>query len=214
METKILKIDDIEKDICLIEEAANYLRNNKLVAIPTETVYGLGANGLSETACKEIFKVKGRPQDNPLILHISKIDEIYNLIREIPEEAFPLLENLWPGPLTVVLKKKEIVPSIVTAGGDTVAIRMPSHKIARKIIEKAGIPIAAPSANLSGRPSPTTAKDVLQDLNGYIPLIIDGGQCSIGIESTVLDLTEKPYTILRPGYYDQDDLENYLERFS
>ena len=211
MKTKLIKITDIEKEGYLLDEAVEYIKNDEIVAIPTETVYGLGANGLSESACKKIFQVKGRPQDNPIILHISKMEDMDKLVKNIPYEALIMLENLWPGPLTVILEKKNIVPSIVTGGGNTVAIRMPSNQIARKIIEKAEVPIAAPSANLSGRPSPTTANDVLEDLDGKIPLIIDGGQSSIGIESTVLDLTEKPYTILRPGFYDKEDLENYLE---
>ncbi|QQK07418.1 L-threonylcarbamoyladenylate synthase [Miniphocaeibacter halophilus] len=212
MQTEILKIDDIKSDYEYIKKAADIIRKNELVAIPTETVYGLGANGLSKEACKKIFEVKGRPQDNPLILHISEIEEIKNLILELPVDVKTLLENLWPGPLTVIFNKSDIVPSVVTAGGNTVAIRMPSHNIAREIIKKSGVPIAAPSANISGRPSPTTANDVYEDLKGKIPLIIDGGQSSIGIESTVLDVTEKPYTILRPGFYDKEDLEEYLNK--
>ncbi|WP_099203439.1 L-threonylcarbamoyladenylate synthase [Miniphocaeibacter massiliensis] len=217
MKTEIAKIEttvntealDINRNI--IKKAAKYLRKNELVAIPTETVYGLGASGLSEEACKKIFEVKGRPADNPLILHISELEELYDLVKEVPIEAEKMLEELWPGPLTIVLRKSEKIPNIVTAGGNTVAIRMPSHKVAREIIKEVGLPIAAPSANLSGRPSPTTAKDVMEDLNGKINLIVDGGQSSIGIESTVLDLTSKPYTILRPGFFDKVDLENYLK---
>ncbi len=212
MKTEILKIINIKEEFKTIEEVASFLKKEELVAIPTETVYGLGANGLSEKACKKIFEVKGRPQDNPLILHISEINELYKLVEKVPKEAEILLEELWPGPLTIVLNKSEIVPDIVTAGGKTVAIRMPNHEVARAIIRESKVPVAAPSANLSGRPSPTTAEDVLEDLNGKINLIVDGGQSSIGIESTVLDLTSKPYTILRPGFYDKEDLENYLEK--
>ncbi len=211
MITKIYKVNDLKKDSKYIEKAIEYLKNDDLVAIPTETVYGLGANGLSEEACKKIFETKGRPQDNPLILHLSKVDELERLVKEIPEDIEKLMKELWPGPLTLVFYKSELVPSIVTAGGNTVAIRIPNNNITRNIIEKAGIPIAAPSANLSGRPSPTTADDVYIDLNGKIPLIIDGGQSNIGIESTVLDITEKPYTILRPGFFDKEDLEVYLD---
>ncbi|HHX70897.1 MAG: L-threonylcarbamoyladenylate synthase [Miniphocaeibacter sp.] len=210
METEILKVDNLKSNYKYIEKAADLIRKDELVAIPTETVYGLGANGLSSEACKKIFEVKGRPQDNPLILHISEIGELDNLILELPEDVKILLENLWPGPLTVIFNKSKIVPLVVTAGGKTVAIRMPSHIVARKIIKASKVPVAAPSANISGRPSPTTANDVYEDLKGKIPLIIDGGQSSIGIESTVLDVTEKPYTILRPGFYDKDDLEEYL----
>lgn len=211
MITKIYKVNDIKKDKKYIEEAVKQLRNDELVAIPTETVYGLGANGLSEEACRKIFETKGRPQDNPLILHLSKIDELERLVKDIPEDVDRLMEELWPGPLTLIFYKSQVVPSIVTAGGSTVAIRIPNNNITRDIIEKAEFPIAAPSANLSGRPSPTTAEDVYGDLNGKIPLIIDGGQSNIGIESTVLDITEKPYTILRPGFFDKEDLEVYLD---
>lgn len=164
---------------------------------------------MSSEACRKIFETKGRPADNPLILHISNIEELSQLVKEIPDEAGKIMEYLWPGPLTLVFKAKDSVPKVVTAGGDTVAVRMPSHPIALSLIEKLGKPIAAPSANISGRPSPTKAYDAYEDLKGRIPMILDGGESRIGIESTVLDLTEKPFKILRPGYFDQEDLRPY-----
>lgn len=200
MDTEVLKIDRKNIDQNIIDKAANYLREGKLVAIPTETVYGLGANGLDEDACRNIFKTKNRPADNPLILHISNIDMLYNLVENVNDDAKKLMK-LWPGPLTMIFKKTDIIPDLVTAKGDTVAVRFPVDEIARAIIEKAGVPIAAPSANISGRPSPTNAEDCYYDLNGKIPLIVDGGSCNIGIESTVIDMSEDIPTILRPGFY-------------
>jgi len=200
MQTEVLKIDRENIDQEKIIKAADYLKEGKLVAIPTETVYGLGANGLDEKACRNIFKTKNRPADNPLILHISNIDMLYNLVENVNDDAKKLMK-LWPGPLTMIFKKSDLIPDVVTAKGDTVAVRFPVDEIARAIIEKADVPIAAPSANISGRPSPTNASDCYYDLNGKIPLIIDGGSCDIGIESTVIDMSENPPTILRPGYY-------------
>ena len=172
-----------------------------MVAFPTETVYGLGANGLDELACQKIYEAKGRPSDNPLILHISNIDMLYNLVDEVSEPSKKLINSCWPGPLTIIFKKSKIIPDIVSAGLDTVAIRFPSHPIAKSLIESANVPIAAPSANISGRPSPTNANDVFFDMEGKIPLILDGGSSDIGIESTVIDLSEEIPTILRPGYF-------------
>lgn len=192
-----------------IERSAKLILNDEIVAIPTETVYGLGANGLSDIAVSKIFKAKNRPQDNPLILHISDYDMMENLVYELSDEIKEFLNHFWPGPLTVVMKKKEIIPEAVSCGLDTVAIRMPNNEIARSFIKQCGVPIAAPSANISGKPSPTTAEDVLTDMNGKISVILDGGLCNIGIESTVLDLTKKPYTILRPGFYTKEDFLKY-----
>lgn len=208
-ETKLVKIDPNNIDLENIEEAVYFLEKGELVAFPTETVYGLGGDGLSTKACEKIFLTKGRPADNPLILHISQDYPLENIIDKIPKEGKIIMDHLWPGPLTLVFHRKDIVPDVVTAGGNTVAIRMPSHPIALSLIEKFGKPIAAPSANISGRPSPTKALDVLEDLENKIPMIIDGGESRIGIESTVLDLTEKPYKILRPGYFDVEDLMPY-----
>lgn len=192
-----------------IERSAKLILNDEIVAIPTETVYGLGANGLSDIAVSKIFKAKNRPQDNPLILHISDYDMMGNLVYELSDEIKEFLNHFWPGPLTVVMKKKEIIPDAVSCGLDTVAIRMPNNEIARSFIKQCGVPIAAPSANISGKPSPTTAEDVFTDMNGKISVILDGGLCNIGIESTVLDLTKKPYTILRPGFYTKEDFLKY-----
>ncbi len=182
------------------------LRSGELVAFPTETVYGLGANGLDANAVKKIFEAKGRPSDNPLILHVSRKNDVRKLWDTVPELARQLMDAFWPGPLTLVYTKSDIVPDIVTAGLDTVAVRMPEHKTARALIHAAGVPIAAPSANLSGRPSPTTAKHVLDDMRGKIPLILDGGACEYGLESTVLKIGS-PCTILRPGAVTQSMLE-------
>ena len=185
------------------------IRAGGLVAFPTETVYGLGANGLDGEAVKKIFAAKGRPADNPLILHIAKKSEVKRLWTHIPENAKALMDEFWPGPLTLIYLKSELVPSEVTAGLDTVAIRMPEHKTARALIRAAGVPIAAPSANLSGKPSPTTAEHVLFDMDGRIDMIIDGGECSVGVESTVVSLVGKP-TILRPGGITKEMLETVI----
>ena len=210
MNTTISKIDRNNIDKKIIENAGKIIREGSLVAFPTETVYGLGADGLNDTACKRIFEAKGRPSDNPLILHISNISMLYNLTDNINEESKKLMESCWPGPLTIIFKKSGKVPSAVTAGLDTVAIRYPKDEIALALISAANTPIAAPSANLSGKPSPTRAIDVYQDLNGKIPLIIDGGACDIGIESTVIDLSEEVPTILRPGFYTYEYIKDIL----
>ncbi|MBS4536455.1 threonylcarbamoyl-AMP synthase [Clostridium sp. D2Q-14] len=203
-ETMIIKSEDLVG----LKKAAEILKSGGLVAIPTETVYGLGANALDEEATKKIFIAKGRPQDNPLIVHISDTNQLEDLVLEIPEKAYILMEKFWPGPLTLIMKKCEKVPDIITAGLDTVAIRMPNHAIARKIIELANLPIAAPSANISGRPSPTDANHVIEDLKGKVDAIVDGGRTGVGVESTVVDVTEDIPTILRPGGITEEDLLN------
>ena len=210
MITKIFSLDKDNIDQNILNIAANIINEGNLVAFPTETVYGLGADGLNEAACQKIFAAKGRPSDNPLILHISNQDMLYNLVDSINDDAKKLIKTCWPGPLTLIMKKKSVVPDAVTAGLDTVAIRMPSDKIALNFITKANTPIAAPSANTSGKPSPTRAKDVFQDLNGKIPMILDGGSCKIGIESTVVDCSEKNPVILRPGYYTYEYLKEII----
>ena len=185
---------------------AELIRNGELVAFPTETVYGLGANGLDGDAVNRIFEAKGRPNDNPLILHIAKKSDVKDLWAHVPKLANTLMDTFWPGPLTMIFNKADEVPYEVTAGLETVAIRMPSDKTARLLIQKSGVPIAAPSANRSGRPSPTTAQHVLDDMDGRIPLILDGGPCKYGVESTVLSLVGEP-TILRPGAITREMLE-------
>ena len=210
MNTIIEKLDGQNK-IHALEKAADLIKNGSVVAFPTETVYGLGANGLDEEACKKIFDVKRRKRDNPLILHVTNDEMVKNLSSEITEDQKKLMDNLWPGPLTIIFKKSDKVNDVVSCGGNTVAIRNPSDEIARFLIDKSNCPIAAPSANKSGRPSPTNAQDVYSDMQGEIELILDGGSCNIGIESTVVDLTEKPYTILRPGFYTKEDLQEYLD---
>ena len=189
-----------------IERAGKILREGGLVAFPTETVYGLGANGLDAAAVSKIFLAKGRPSDNPLILHIADRDDLPALVREIPDWLVPLLDRFWPGPLTVVLPRAACVPDIVTAGLDTVAVRLPSSPMARALIRTAGVPVAAPSANLSGRPSPTAASAVMADMAGRIEMVLDGGVCEVGLESTVLDCTAEIPTILRPGGVTQEML--------
>ncbi|AEC51980.1 sua5 superfamily-related protein [Pyrococcus sp. NA2] len=190
--------------------AARLIREGKLVAFPTETVYGLGADALNESAVRRIFEAKGRPADNPLIVHISSFSQVHELAREVPEEAKMLAREFWPGPLAIVLPKSEIVPKVTTGGLDTVAIRMPANKIALKLIELSGRPIAAPSANISGKPSPTSAEHVAEDFYGKIECIVDGGETKIGVESTVIDLTEWPPVLLRPGGLPLEEIERVI----
>ena len=179
--------------------AAQIIQHNGLVAIPTETVYGLGANGLSEEAVAKIFIAKGRPQDNPLILHVAEPRDMDKFCHSIPKTAYDLADAFWPGPLTMVLPARECVPKCTTAGLPTVAVRCPDSDVTRKIIALAGVPVAAPSANISGKPSTTTAQHVLHDHDGKIELIVDGGACRVGVESTIVDLTEERPRLLRPG---------------
>ena len=197
--TKIIRVDRNNPEIELIDLAAKVIREGGLVAFPTETVYGIGANSFNEEAIKKIFIAKGRPQDNPLIVHIAELEQIYDLVKEVPQKAKTLMKKFWPGPLTLIFKKSQKVPYVNTAGMDTVAIRMPSNTIAHLLIKRAEVPISAPSANVSGKPSPTDASHVIEDLYGKVDVIIDGGKCDVGVESTVLDLTEKVPVILRPG---------------
>ncbi|MDR3091272.1 MAG: threonylcarbamoyl-AMP synthase [Clostridiales bacterium] len=190
--------------------AAEILRAGGLVAFPTETVYGLGANFLLERACAGIFAAKGRPADNPLILHISSADELPRVAEKIPRAAFDLAEAFWPGPLTLVLKKSSLVPDIVTAGRDTVAVRLPANAAARNLIDLTGAPVAAPSANRSTTVSPTCAEHVREDLDGLIDMILDGGACLAGLESTIIDLSGDSFEILRPGVITPEDLARVL----
>ncbi|MDT8903720.1 L-threonylcarbamoyladenylate synthase [Anaeroselena agilis] len=199
MNTKHYVVDREKPDFRILDQAAAVLRQGGLVAFPTETVYGLGANGLDPGAVARIFAAKGRPADNPLILHIADVHEVNKLAARVPANAAALMAEYWPGPLTLVLARTRLVPDAVTGGLDTVAIRLPDSTVARELIRLAGVPVAAPSANTSGRPSPTTAGDVLADLAGRIELVIDAGPCGIGVESTVVDCTTPVPTLLRPG---------------
>ena len=193
------------------DKAAEILKSGGIVAIPTETVYGLAANALDENAVRSIFVAKGRPQDNPLIVHISNFEMIKPLVTEIPELARRLAERFWAGPLTMIFDKTDIVPEATSGGLSTVAVRMPANEAARKIIERCGFPLAAPSANTSGKPSPTTAAHVFEDMNGKIPLIIDGGECSVGVESTVICFRDGKIHILRPGGITREMLAEFAE---
>ena len=218
MNTKVVRIREEEKTREALEknpgllEAAEILRNGGLVAFPTETVYGLGANALNEEAAKKIYAAKGRPSDNPLIAHISCLEELKPLVAYIPEAGRKLAEAYWPGPLTMVFPKSDIVPYGTTGGLDTVAVRMPSDPVANRLIKLAGVPVAAPSANTSGRPSPTTAQHVWQDMEGKIEMILDGGPVGIGVESTIVDVSGDVPTLLRPGAITMEMLRETVGR--
>ena len=210
MKTKIIQLETEDLREGCFDEALVILRAGGLVAFPTETVYGLGANALDENAAIKIYEAKGRPSDNPLIVHISQVKDIETLAQNIPQKAYQLAEVFWPGPLTIVLNKKDCVPYQTTGGLDTVAIRLPANQIARNLIAQAGVFVAAPSANLSGKPSPTTAKHVIQDLSGKIDMIIDGGNATLGLESTIVDLSGENPIILRPGCITKAMIENVI----
>ena len=200
-----------ETDKNAIAEAAAILRRGGLLGIPTETVYGLGADGLNEDAVRRIFEAKGRPQDNPLILHVPDAGWLERCCADIPDTAYALAERFWPGPLTMILPKRSDIPEITSGGLDTVGIRMPSHPVARALILLSGVPIAAPSANISGYPSPTTAQHVMRDMHGKIAAVVDGGGCSVGVESTVIALeNDDTVRILRPGYVTKEMLEEIV----
>lgn len=208
--TLILNINETKIDETHLAQAAQAITQNKTVILPTETVYGLGANALSSEAVAKIFIAKGRPQDNPLIVHISNMAMLKQCVKAIPEDALTLMHAFWPGPLTLILEKSEIIPANVSAGLNTVGVRMPDHPIALKLIEMAKTPIAAPSANRSGKPSPTRAEHVIQDMNGRVDVIIAADNSRIGLESTVLDLTQNPPLILRPGGVTLSQLQSIL----
>ncbi len=207
METKLIRISPENPEADLVEQAAKVLKEGGLVAFPTETVYGLGGNGLDIEACKNIYIAKGRPSDNPLILHISQISELRPIVREIPLAAQKLMDAFWPGPLTMIFPKSHIVPLTTTGGLDTVAVRFPSHPVAMAIIRASGLPIAGPSANSSGKPSPTRASHVEFDLSGKIDMIVDGGAAEWGLESTIVDVTGEVPVILRPGAITKEMME-------
>ena len=211
MKTKVIEIESPQKprDEELLE-GARILREGGLVAFPTETVYGLGANALDEEAARKIYEAKGRPSDNPLIAHVSAMEEVYPLVSQVSEKAKKLMNAFWPGPMTLIFPKSDLVPYGTTGGLDTVAVRMPSDPVANRLIALAGVPVAAPSANTSGRPSPTTAQHVLQDMDGRIDMIIDGGPVGIGVESTIVDVSVETPTVLRPGAITMEMLEEVL----
>ena len=203
MKTRLLTGHDIPA-------AAAILRDGGLLGIPTETVYGLGANGLNAEAVRHIFEAKGRPQDNPLILHIPDASWLSRYCHDVPASAYALAERFWPGPLTMILPRREIVPDAVTCGLDTVGVRCPDHPVTLEIIRAAAVPVAAPSGNRSGRPSPTCARHMLEDMEGRIDAIVDGGPCGVGVESTIIDLTVTPPRLLRPGGLPLEELEEVL----
>lgn len=207
METRIFHP---EQDKNAVAEAAAILRRGGLLGIPTETVYGLGADALNEDAVRRIFEAKGRPQDNPLIIHVPSADWLARYCRDVPDAAYQLAARFWPGPLTMILSRRDIVPLRTTGGLETVGVRCPDHPVTLAIIEAAGVPIAAPSGNTSGRPSPTTAGHMMEDMLGKIEGIVDGGPCTVGVESTILDLTVQPPRLLRPGGLPLEALEQVL----
>ncbi|MBS4785794.1 MAG: threonylcarbamoyl-AMP synthase [Clostridiales bacterium] len=207
METVVYRSDTPEERRQTVEAAARLLRQGELVAIPTETVYGLAANALDPRAVEEIFRAKGRPNDNPLIVHIADREALPQVVSRVPDSARQLMDRFWPGPLTIILPRNPQVPDATTAGLDTVAVRMPSHPLAREIIRASGLPLAAPSANRSGFPSPTTARHCIDDLTGRVPAIVDGGSCGFGVESTVITLAGEQSRLLRPGAVTLEEME-------
>ena len=210
METKLFKIESVN-NTDKINAVSKILSDGGLVAIPTETVYGLAANALDPKAVRSIFEAKGRPQDNPLIVHISELSQLYPLVKSVSETALKLANEFWPGPLTMIFDKSDIIPEEVSCGLKTVAVRMPSHPIARAIISQSKLPLAAPSANTSGKPSPTKAEHVMHDMNGKIDAVVDGGMCEVGVESTVISLLDNGAKILRPGGITKEMLESVVE---
>ncbi|MEM2994481.1 MAG: L-threonylcarbamoyladenylate synthase [Candidatus Bathyarchaeia archaeon] len=208
--TLVLKVNAQKPETEKIRIAANIIKRGGLVAFPTETVYGLGADALNEKAVLALFKAKNRPLDNPPIVHVGDIENVYKLAKKVPSKAEKLMKIFWPGPLTLIFRRLEIVPEVTVAGLDTVAVRMPRHNVALALIRESNCPIAAPSANLAGKPSPTTAKHVLDDLNGRIDAVLDAGPTHIGVESTVLDMTVEPPQILRPGGTSYEELSEVL----
>lgn len=210
MQTEVIKIDRENMDLDALKRAGEILKSGGLVAFPTETVYGLGGDGLHEESSRKIYEAKGRPSDNPLIVHVADMEYLEKIVKKVPKAAYKLAEAFWPGPMTMILEKNDLVPYGTTGGLDTVAIRMPSDPIALELIRQGGGYIAAPSANTSGRPSPTTAQHVYEDLQGKIPMILDGGAVTIGLESTIVDLTEEIPTILRPGFISLDMVQAVL----
>lgn len=210
VKTEIIRVNARKPSYAIIRKAANLIRKGEVIAFPTETVYGLGANALDPSSVSKIYKIKGRPSDNPLIVHIADMKTFSTLVGDIPPKASRIISRFWPGPITLVLKKSKILPEITTGGLNTVAVRMPKNNVALELIKVSRFPIAAPSANISGKPSPTNASHVKDDLNGKIKLILDGGSTEIGIESTVIDMTQRTPVILRPGGISQESIEKEI----
>ena len=210
VKTEVLRINSKKPDDGIIERASSLIRSGEIVAFPTETVYGLGANALDPLAISKIYQIKGRPSDNPLIVHIGDLNMLSGLVSTISPREMRMIKKFWPGPITLIFKKSKSVPKITTGGLGTVAVRMPRNKIALALIKRSGLPIAAPSANLSGKPSPTNASHVKEDLNGKVKLILDGGKTEIGIESTVIDMTPRIPVILRPGGISKERIEDEI----
>jgi L-threonylcarbamoyladenylate synthase len=210
--TLVLEVDSQKPQMEKIRIAADFVKKGGLVAFPTETVYGLGADALNSEAIRALFEAKKRPLDNPPIVHVGDVKDVYRLAREVPLKAEKLMKSFWPGPLTLIFKRSEIVPSVTVAGLDTIAVRMPRHDVALALIRESGCSISAPSANLAGKPSPTSAKHVLDDLDGRIDAVLDGGPTNIGVESTVLDMTVDPPLVLRPGGTPYEVLKRVLRR--
>lgn len=208
--TLVLKVDSQEPEIRTIQIAADFIKKGGLVAFPTETVYGLGADALNPRAVLALFEAKKRPLDNPPIVHVGDVKDVYRLVKRLPSKAEALMKSFWPGPLTFIFQRSEIVPDVTVAGLDTIAIRMPKHNVALALIRESGCAISAPSANLAGKPSPTTAKHVLEDLDGRIDAVLDAGSTQIGVESTVLDMTVDPPQVLRPGGAPYEALKEVL----
>lgn len=212
--TIILKVDPLNPEIDKIRIAAKYIKQGGTVAFPTETVYGLGADAYNPEAALKVFKAKNRPVDNPLIVHIADFNQLFDVATDIPDNVLEVAQKVWPGPLTFVLKKTSKVPKETSGGLDTVAVRMPAHPIALQLIRESGVPIAAPSANLATKPSPTRAEHVIEDLNERIDVILDGGETFFGVESTIINLTVDPPTLLRPGPFTPEELHNFFSEIT
>ncbi|WP_373600209.1 L-threonylcarbamoyladenylate synthase [Paraclostridium bifermentans] len=210
IKTEILDVRNLDNNYDNIIKGAKYLKEGNVVAIPTETVYGLAADAFNEDAIKKVFEVKGRPQDNPLLVHIYKLDQVYDICTNMPEEVEKVFESFWPGSVTLIFDKKDCISDTVTAGMKTVAVRFPKSDIARAIIKESGTLLVAPSANLSGKPSTTSASHCFNDLNEKIPCILDGGSCSIGLESTIIDMSTENPVLLRPGAISLDEIQNVI----
>lgn len=214
MEAKIVPVDQIHPDMNVIRKAAEVIRNQGTVVFPTETVYGLGANAFSDEACRKIFSAKERPQDNPLIVHISSFSQLNEVAVDVPESIIETMKTLWPGPITILLKKSKKVPDVVTAGLDTVAVRMPGNPVALLLMKESGVPIAAPSANIATKPSIVDSETAIKDLSGRVDMILDGGKTFFGIESTIINVLSRPVELLRPGAFEVEELEKYFGKIT